>query len=417
MRETRPQPTRRAGISAPRSKRGAAARLRRQSSPRTSRRPEPDAISTRGRFPVRRARARRARREPSDVRQPAPPAVDPDHARRRCGPARRAPRLRSTQARRARVRDPRRSVSDCELTETYSPAAIDIEPATRPATPAMSTARGSLSAAATPSTRLAVDTMPSLAPSTAARSQPMRVVRCRSAGCGFTDALVTSESIVTGVSAVAPSDHSGQASGPRTASSSSMGDGSSASCSRSHSRQRVANGSARRRSAGIARVALGADAIPAVIEAFESFGDPVERRALHLEPGEFQFALCVSFRHFGDVLHFGAFDGALFAAFLNREPDLAQNLLALGFENLPELTVVTRSDWVLSHRTLSASGRVQERCRAAVGGSVAVRGTGGPKAAKYHPLAACASGLFLTGRPAAEGRVDRVRHGERNCLS
>ena len=35
-------------------------------------------------------------------------------------------------------------------------------------------------AAATPSTRLAVDTMPSLAPRTAARSQPMRPVRCRS---------------------------------------------------------------------------------------------------------------------------------------------------------------------------------------------------------------------------------------------
>ena len=35
-------------------------------------------------------------------------------------------------------------------------------------------------AAATPRTRLAVDTMPSLAPSTAARSQPIRSVRCRS---------------------------------------------------------------------------------------------------------------------------------------------------------------------------------------------------------------------------------------------
>ena len=35
-------------------------------------------------------------------------------------------------------------------------------------------------AAATPATRLAVDTMPSLAPSTAARSQPIRLVRWRS---------------------------------------------------------------------------------------------------------------------------------------------------------------------------------------------------------------------------------------------
>ena len=35
-------------------------------------------------------------------------------------------------------------------------------------------------AAATPTSRLAVETMPSLAPSTAARSQPMREVRCLS---------------------------------------------------------------------------------------------------------------------------------------------------------------------------------------------------------------------------------------------
>ena len=33
------------------------------------------------------------------------------------------------------------SVSDCELTETYSPAAIDMAPATSPAMPAISTSR------------------------------------------------------------------------------------------------------------------------------------------------------------------------------------------------------------------------------------------------------------------------------------
>ena len=73
------------------------------------------------------------------------------------------------------------SVSACECTDTYSPAAIDIAPATRPATPVSSTLSRLALAAATPSTRLAVETMPSLAPSTAARNQPMRSVRCHSA--------------------------------------------------------------------------------------------------------------------------------------------------------------------------------------------------------------------------------------------
>jgi hypothetical protein len=65
-------------------------------------------------------------------------------------------------------------VSACELTETYSPAAMDMAPAARPATPAVSIAPRPAPAAATPIRRLAVETMPSLAPSTAARSQPER---------------------------------------------------------------------------------------------------------------------------------------------------------------------------------------------------------------------------------------------------
>src|ERR1035438_5728794 len=72
------------------------------------------------------------------------------------------------------------SVSACEWTDTYSPAAIDMDPATRPATPATTTPRWFACAAATPSTRLEVERMPSFAPSTAARSQPIRFVRCRS---------------------------------------------------------------------------------------------------------------------------------------------------------------------------------------------------------------------------------------------
>src|SRR6202171_4610376 len=72
------------------------------------------------------------------------------------------------------------SVSACEWTDTYSPAAIDIAPATRPATPATNTLLWFACAAATPSTILDVERMPSFAPSTAARSHPMRSVRCRS---------------------------------------------------------------------------------------------------------------------------------------------------------------------------------------------------------------------------------------------
>src|SRR5262245_34366604 len=74
------------------------------------------------------------------------------------------------------------SASACELTDTYSPAAIDMAPATNAATPATKMADGDGAAAATPTIRLAVETMPSLAPSTAALSQPMRVMLWRS-GC------------------------------------------------------------------------------------------------------------------------------------------------------------------------------------------------------------------------------------------
>ena len=68
-------------------------------------------------------------------------------------------------------------MSDWELTETYSPAAIDMAPATRAATPATRIGPLPCEAAATPTIRLAVETMPSLAPSTAARSQPTRSMR------------------------------------------------------------------------------------------------------------------------------------------------------------------------------------------------------------------------------------------------
>lgn len=69
------------------------------------------------------------------------------------------------------------SVSDCELSETYSPAAIDMAPATSTATPAIRTSFCFAAAAATPTIRLAVDMIPSLAPRTAALSHPMRSTR------------------------------------------------------------------------------------------------------------------------------------------------------------------------------------------------------------------------------------------------
>ena len=69
------------------------------------------------------------------------------------------------------------SASRCELTETYSPTAIDMAPATRPAAPAMRMATFEAEDAATPIMRLEVETMASLDPRTAARSHPARPLR------------------------------------------------------------------------------------------------------------------------------------------------------------------------------------------------------------------------------------------------
>ncbi len=66
------------------------------------------------------------------------------------------------------------SESRWELTEEYSPAAIEPAPATRAAMPAVNTALRLAPAAATPTMSAAVEVMPSLAPRTAARSHPTR---------------------------------------------------------------------------------------------------------------------------------------------------------------------------------------------------------------------------------------------------
>ena len=63
------------------------------------------------------------------------------------------------------------SMSRWELTETYSPPAIDKAPAVRPARPAIRREERLTVAPATPITMPAVEMMPSLAPSTAARNQ------------------------------------------------------------------------------------------------------------------------------------------------------------------------------------------------------------------------------------------------------
>ena len=69
-----------------------------------------------------------------------------------------------------------RSVSRCDATDTYSPSAMLMAPATNPAIPAVSSVERDASAAAMPSSSAAVEMIPSLAPRTIARSQPMRWV-------------------------------------------------------------------------------------------------------------------------------------------------------------------------------------------------------------------------------------------------
>jgi hypothetical protein len=59
---------------------------------------------------------------------------------------------------------------------------MEIAPAIRPAIPAVMTSLEESEASATPTIKLAVEIMPSLAPSTAARSQPTRLIRWFSGG-------------------------------------------------------------------------------------------------------------------------------------------------------------------------------------------------------------------------------------------
>ena len=69
------------------------------------------------------------------------------------------------------------------LHETYSPAAIEAAPASRPERPASSTNFASALAPAKPMTRLRFDTRPSLTPKTAARRVPPPPERCQRSAC------------------------------------------------------------------------------------------------------------------------------------------------------------------------------------------------------------------------------------------
>ena len=121
--------------------------------------------------PARRGRAPPARRGARATAPPRRPAPAAGRAARRSAASSRSSPCGSRRSSRSSRRRSACSASRCELTETYSPAAIDSAPATRPAMPAVTIAAPDAPDAATPSTRLAVDRMPSLAPSTAARSQ------------------------------------------------------------------------------------------------------------------------------------------------------------------------------------------------------------------------------------------------------
>ncbi len=97
------------------------------------------------------------------------------------------------------------SVSRWEATETYSPAAIDMAPATSPAMPAVRTASGDAPLPATPTMMAAVDTTPSLAPRTAARSHPARCERCDSTWWWWSDG--SAEPGTEDEGAIAPACH------------------------------------------------------------------------------------------------------------------------------------------------------------------------------------------------------------------
>ena len=88
------------------------------------------------------------------------------------------------------------SMSFWERTETYSPTAIDIAPAAIPARPAV-IIKLSARAVATPIIKLAVETKPSFAPSTAARNQPLRCVRwCSFRSCTSVNGIAKSYRLV-----------------------------------------------------------------------------------------------------------------------------------------------------------------------------------------------------------------------------